>query len=569
MFKNKKLLFRIVFSYAILVIIIMGSISAVVSYSYSSFIFREKQNVYRQKLDIVSEQLNGNVQKINTLHSQIVRSYEVNKLIRDGSSPQTAGRQALAKLKADHYGVRAIYLYDENKKLLDYTADSLAGVPEFAGLEAFVESRAFRRFEKQGESLVYYGAIFLPGNGPHRYSAYVALVLLPERMYFNMNQKSDDTFDGLYLADGGTVISKYGAAGVDEELILDTPADERLRAGEKSYMVFKQRNSAYAEWKLIALVDYSEYIREIQGLNIMLLGLATMAVILIVIISFFISRRITRPISEINQAMIQVEQRSYPPALISRTLDEIDDLIQGFNHMVKSLKKLNADIIREQEEKRRYEVEKINAQLELLQSQINPHFIHNTLNALKYMALKAYNQELADTIGSFNTLLRASISTNTEFTTVEEECHYVMEYMNIQKIRYSSRDIECTYYVNAEAAEALLPRLILQPLVENSLFHGILPLENNKAGKIKIVCLVENNFLHVYITDNGIGITEDTIRRINSGELRVTNGYNHIGLNNVKERLNLMYNTDCRFIITSEYQSGTTIYFCVPYEEDA
>lgn len=568
MLKRKKLLFRMVFSYAFLVIIIIGSISAVVSLSYSGFIYREKENVFHQKLDIVSEQLNGNIQKINNLHSQIAESYELNQVIKGGNNPITASQHALSKLRTQYVGVRAIYLYDENEKLLDYAADSLAGTPEFTGLEYFIKSKGYRKFESQGDSLIYYGAIYLPDNEAQRYSAYAAIVLIPERMYFNMNQKADVTFDSLYLSDSTAIISRHGADDIDEELLINAPADNRLNTEGKSYMVFRQRNGAYAEWILTALVDYSKYVKEIHGLNTMLLGLAAIAVITITVISYFISRKITRPISEMNRAMIQVEQGNHPPALSSRSTDEIGDLIQGFNHMVKSLKKLNMDIIHEQEEKRKYEVEKVNTQLALLQSQINPHFIHNTLNALKYMALTAGNVTLAETIGSFNTLLRASISTNTEFTTVEEECRYVMEYMNIQKIRYSSRKISCTAHVDEDASEGLLPRLILQPLVENSLFHGILPMENTE-GKINIVCLVENHFLHVYIADNGIGIPEDKIKKINSGELKVTNGYNHIGLNNVKERLNLMYQTDCKFIISSEYQSGTIIYFCVPYKEDA
>ncbi len=562
MSKKQKLLFKMVFSYSALVVIVFGSVLGIVTYKYFNFIFLEKSNVYKQKADIVLEQLDENIQKVGSLHSQISKIYGMDDLeegiIKDGS-------ERLAELRAVNWEIRGIYLYDSSLNMIDHATDSLAGTPDFRGLEAFVKSRAYRKFEVQDNALIYFGAISLFEKEIFGYDAYVVFVLDAARMVYNMNNEAKNTFDGVYLLDGDTIVSEYGAE-VNKELITGVTNNQRIISGNNSYMVFRKRDGVYAEWELVALVNVDVYLQEIMMLFVPLSILTVIAIILIILISIFISSKITNTISEINQAMVQLEQGNYPPALVSGTNDEINELIQGFNHMVQSLKKLNEDVIREQEEKRKYEVEKIHIQLELLQSQINPHFIHNTLNALKFMALSAGNNELASVITSFNSLLRASISTNTEFTTVEEECQYVMEYMNIQKIRYSSRKIECTAYIEPEVRKGLLPRLILQPLVENSLFHGILPMED-KEGIINIVCLAYNGFLHIYIVDNGVGIPEEMIYKINSGELKVTNGYNHIGLNNVRERLNLMYQADHKFIIASEPQSGTTIYFCVPYEE--
>lgn len=391
-------------------------------------------------------------------------------------------------------------------------------------------------------------------------------MLDPARLFYNTNNKARETFDSVYVFADEKVVAREGKA-LNEELVRQADSAGQFQEESGQYVAFRQRNAEYAEWELVAMVDYSIYGREVWQLTILLFLLAVLSVCLILLISFFISKKITSPIMTVNKAMAQVEKGEFPAPLQSQSSDETNDLIQGFNHMIESLEKFSEEIARKQEEKRRYEVEKVKAQLELLQSQVNPHFIHNTLNALKYMALSAGNTELASTITSFNSLLRASISTNTEYTTVEEECHYVMEYMNIQKKRYASSEITCTAHVDRAASQGLLPRLILQPLVENSLFHGILPLEG-KPGSIKVVCFVDQGFLHVYITDNGIGIPEEKLKKMNEGELRVTNGYNHVGLNNVKERLNLMYRTDCKFIITSEYHSGTTIYFRVPYKEE-
>lgn len=571
--KRNKLLTKLVVSYAILFSIILCIEFAIGSYSYIDIIFKEKQTTYEQKLDIVLEELNTNIQKIYSLHHEIIENTQLRQLVEGQDARKSEhldAKEILSELRGKQSGVTGIYLYDQNGSLLEYAANFLSEVPDFTDLPEFIQSKAYRTFSFQDNSLIYYGAFYLPERTSYQYKGYIAIELRPERFFYNMQLRAKEIFDSLYCIEDHKIAAGYGAemGELSAEQFSDAKGGSLLKIGNNTYTVFRQRNRLYAEWEHVALIGYTEYVEEVWHLVHTLLGGIGISILCIVIISYIISKRITNPIIQVTHAMIQVEKGSYPPPLESKTSDETDDLIRGFNHMVSSLEKLNADVLREQEEKKRYEVEKVKAQLELLQSQINPHFIHNTLNGLKYMALTAGNRELAATITSFNTLLRASISTNTEFATVEEECRYVMEYMNIQKMRYASRKIEYSATVEPNALQALLPRLILQPLVENSLFHGILGLEEDKVGVIKIVCLVEQEFLHVYITDNGVGIQEEKLEKIVSGELRVTNGYNHVGLNNVKERLNLMYRTDCKFVIMSEYQRGTTIYFRVPYKEE-
>lgn len=572
--RKAKLMFKLVFSYTLLIGLILCGFFAIESYNYIEVIFAEKKVAYEQKLDVALEQLNDNIQKIYEIHSQIMQTQELRELVETGGEAEVEAEQILSDLRLQQAGVKGIYLYNEGGEILEYATNSLDAEPDHKELEDFIKSKAYRRFSFQEDDLVYYGSFFLPSeadNNHYRYRAYIAIVLRPERLVYNMRLRAEESFDGMYFVDSGQVVGRYAESvgEVSEEAISDAIGGKSLKVGKNLYMVFRQRNRKYAEWEHVALVDYNAYAEEVWHLAAAMVGGLGIAIVCIIVISYAIAKMVTRPIQHVTHAMKQVEKGDYPPPLESQSTEELDDLTRGFNNMVSNLEKLNADIAREQEEKRKYEVATVKAQLELLQSQVNPHFIHNTLNGLKYMALTAGNRELAATITSFNTLLRASISTNTEFTTVEEECRYVCEYMNIQKMRYASRKIECTANVEPEAMQGLLPRLILQPLVENSLFHGILPMEDeNKKGIIKIVCLVQQEFLHVYITDNGVGFPEEKLKKINAGELRVTNGYNHVGLNNVKERLDLMYRTDCKFVITSEQMSGTTIYFRVPYKEE-
>ncbi len=589
MFPIKRLVFKLTFFYALFMVLLLGSIFIFFSTNYSKFIFREKESVYEQKLDLVTEEFSKDIERMFTLHSEALSTPCLQELIKGNISAGEETGQALEALRRKYLGVSSIYLYSKEGDLLESAANSLEAPPVFRELPDFRSSKAYRHFDLQEEGMVYYGAFFLNQDKRFTYEAYLTIVINPSRLFYNAGNLARGTFSGLYLLDSRQeeLVMQEGEA-FSEALLLKSGQASRIRNENSDFIFFKNSCRSYPEWTLAATVDYTAYGQEVWRLTLLLLSLAVLSMGLIILISFFISRRIIRPITQVSQAMVQVEQGEYPAPLVSHSADETDDLIQGFNHMVDSLRKLNADILQEQEEKRRYEVEQVKSRLQLLQSQVNPHFIHNTLNTLKYMALTEGNKELAGTITSFNALLRASISTDMEYTTMEEECHYIMEYMNIQQKRCTPGQVHCTAHVTPEASQGLLPRLILQPLVENSLFHGILPLEG-KPGHIRIHGFVEDAFLHIYISDDGIGIPEETLEKLNCGELRVTSetplpdqaqqsqshtpsrmrsGYNHVGLNNVKDRLKLMYRSDCKFIITSEYHHGTTIYLCVPYEEE-
>ena len=147
---------------------------------------------------------------------------------------------------------------------------------------------------------------------------------------------------------------------------------------------------------------------------------------------------------------------------------------------------------------------------------------------------------------------------------MESEIACIRHYMRIQSMRYGDREVQCQMDVDEEAKAALLPRLVLQPLVENSLYHGILPCDD-RAGLILVTCETDGVTLFVSVRDNGVGINPEKLEKIQTGEGVSPSGYNHIGIKNVKERLQLLYQQDCHFQISSQANTGTTISFQVPY----
>lgn len=156
-------------------------------------------------------------------------------------------------------------------------------------------------------------------------------------------------------------------------------------------------------------------------------------------------------------------------------------------------------------------LEKRQAEIEALQQQIKPHFMYNTLNTIKFAAILQGNDEIGSLLGSFIALLEASISKKGAFLPLSEEIHLVEDYASLQQYRYmDSFTVECS--VSPEAASCTVPRLLLQPLVENAILHGILP--RRPGNRITIDATVENRMLHILVSDNGKGMREEECRAL-------------------------------------------------------
>lgn len=574
--KIKKISVRIAFWYILLVMIVFGGVFALIAYNYSNYILNEKKKVSGQKLDIITLELDSVVDRFRNIQSQLISDNIVNQIISNKGKDELLSdvdrsiiNNCLENVRTNERGIDAVYILDQDGKILGNATDSITASQgqDFPGLTEFIDSKSYSSFpsaenDENSSTVTYYGAYYLPPQ--YQYGAYVAIRMSKNRMFYDFKNLADSAFDNVIVyneKDNRSIYASNTILPLPES--FDQAAASRMDLAGVNYMVFENKESHYPDWRILALQNQKDFVSEIRRLTLYLIAFFAATIIFIAFASFKMAKSITRPLLSVNEAMKQLETGEFPAPLPSYTEDETHQLISGFNHMIDSIRQLTDNIRLEQKEKRKIEVAMVKSQLELLQSQINPHFIHNTLNTMNYMALSAGNQELSETIVSFNSLLRASISSKTEYTTVLEEVSYIKDYMNIQQKRYSSNGIFLENTISPEVELALVPRLIMQPLVENALFHGLLPLAG-RGGYIKILCMQEEDMLHVYVVDNGIGIPQEKLELIEQGNLPNPKGYNHIGINNVKERLLLLYQNRCHFYITSAENSGTTIYFSIP-----
>ncbi|KAE8560634.1 cache domain-containing sensor histidine kinase [Paenibacillus polymyxa] len=306
----------------------------------------------------------------------------------------------------------------------------------------------------------------------------------------------------------------------------------------------------------------------VQGANrvsligaLCVLAVLIMALILITIISWLITKRLQRLSYELGQ----VAAGDFHVVSSVEGRDEIGDLSRRFNYMVSSIRQLMAQVYETSEHNNKLELAQKDIKLKMMASQINPHFLFNALESIRMKAHLNGEAEIATTVRLLGRLMRRNLEIGSGKTTVLQELDMVRSYLQIQQFRFGNRLV---YEVNLEesAKDMSIPPLIIQPLVENAVIHG---LENKEEPvTVKVDITIEQRELHIKVADDGIGMEEEQLTRLLA---RITGTEepegSSIGLRNVHQRLTLMYGERYGLHIESALQVGTTVYFSIPREE--
>jgi two-component system sensor histidine kinase YesM len=284
-------------------------------------------------------------------------------------------------------------------------------------------------------------------------------------------------------------------------------------------------------------------------------------VVFVAIFAVFTQRSVTAsindPIKRLDDLSKRIAEGDFTVRVQLPQVSELDGLTDNLNIMAVKIQELIAENVREQQNLQKSE-------MKALQAQITPHFLYNTFDTIVWLAEEKKNDKVIDITRAFSSFFRISLNKGKDYLTVSEEFEHVKSYLTIQKIRYRDiLDYEIEY--EPEMASCQILKLVLQPLVENALYHGI----KNKRGRgfLSVKGWRENNRLCFSVQDNGIGMTEEKLANINqqiNGSADPEDLNNVYGLYNVNKRLELYYDASTKLEITSRYQKGTTVYFSVP-----
>ncbi|MGM9631380.1 sensor histidine kinase [Butyricicoccus sp.] len=267
--------------------------------------------------------------------------------------------------------------------------------------------------------------------------------------------------------------------------------------------------------------------------------------------------KMLRPLKNLEETMDQVSQGDLTARTVVQSEDEIGRLSKGFNDMIGQVEDLIDQLVTEK-------LLKKEAEIEALKYQITPHFMYNTLNSIKYAAVLQNSSEIAEQLEAFIELLQLSASDRGAFITMEQEIHMVQNYTKLQLFRYANSFI-VDFDVSPDIVHCYVPSLLIQPLVENAILHGI---DLKKSdGRIVVRAAKEGDMLAISVEDNGRGMTEDDLNQLMSGERR--SKFSGIGVRNVRERLQLYYGEKGKLAFYSGAQYGTVAVITMPASYDA
>lgn len=566
---------RITIYFSIIIFCLTLTITSSISYIFSKEIIKQYNNVASEKITVISKTLNENLDSIrhdsymiendNTIYDYMSK---INKGSSNNSVNSTNFFNSLSQyIKWNNY-ILSIIPLTTDKKIMDpvyskYPYNTLIyGNKE---LDNFIDSGYSNKFSSPNtfpfnyknpnydkKTTITYFSRYLDKEN-YSLIGYLMINLKKKSLFANIDNYCSDVFNSTFIVDkNGNLIYKIGNISYDKTMLKKANTDTVKINGTK-YIEFNNVIEAYPEWKVIGLISLSSLTKNLATIKFLIYCIGIFSITVIIFISHITSKKITDPIYDITKAMNKFEKGEWPYKLEAKTEDELKYLIICFNKMIINMKSLIEQIYKEEEENKKLEVEAMKNQLDLLQSQINPHFIHNTLNTINYLAIKNNQNEIRELIQSFNGLLRQSISTSKKFITLKEELNCTKDYLKIQKYRYGDM-VKLVCNMPEELNNCLIPKLILQPLIENSLYHGIIP--KGYAGTIRIDILKEEKFITIKIIDDGVGIGKQKSSH---------KGFNGISLDNIRDRLRLYFGSEYTLNIYSKVGIGTCIKFNIPY----
>ena len=331
------------------------------------------------------------------------------------------------------------------------------------------------------------------------------------------------------------------------------PMSVQIQGG--SYQI-RSELSPYTGWRTVGVFSMDEVMSSVNTIVYILFTCVIISLVLVVIVSFKFSRTLTNPIFKLKRLMKQAESGDLTVRFNFEHNDEIGELGQSFNHMIARIDQLIQMVYVEQENKR-------TAEMKSLQEQIKPHFLYNTLDTISWMARDYDAEDIVRLVDALTNMFRIGLSHGKDIITVKEEITHVSNYLYIQKIRYKDK-LNYVIHVDESLYAIEVPKLILQPLVENAIYHGVKA--KRGGGTITITGVPEGENLVFTVQDDGAGMLQEKVEELNRrmSERSVLDEKKSFGLFYIRERIQLCYGKGYGVHVESALGEGTRVTITLP-----
>ena len=313
--------------------------------------------------------------------------------------------------------------------------------------------------------------------------------------------------------------------------------------------------TSYTGWKIVSVVPMSSFDMGMTGTKYFVIMLVTVSMLAVILLNQLVSASIAMPLKKLNNSVKEWETGNMNPSIYIGGSMEVEHLGCTLRSTVEQIRQLMQDIVVEQEEKRKSE-------LDALQSQINPHFLYNTLDSIVWMIEGERYEDAVFMITQLASLFRISLSRGKTVISVEDELKHARNYMNIQKVRYKNI-FEVRFDIDPEILQCCTVKLVVQPLLENAIYYGVECMDGD--GEIDVNGYRREDDIYIEVRDNGLGIPEDEVEQLLKENNRVHKRGSGVGLLNVHNRIRLRFGEEYGLEIESEPDEGTTVRIHLPY----
>lgn len=318
---------------------------------------------------------------------------------------------------------------------------------------------------------------------------------------------------------------------------------------------------AFEDIPLIILCSSSSMSKAFpREMQLIMVGLFVTFIIAVILASYFVSRNLTGPILKLSSAMEHTKNRGWIEKIDVKMPDnEIGMLTDSYNSMIEYLNNLFTELIEKEKS-----VQK--AEMSVLYEQIKPHFLYNSLETISFMALEGGAENVHDALETLGSFYRNFLSKGNKIIPLKREVSIIRDYLALQKLRYSEILEDC-YDIAEDTLDCMIPKLILQPMVENSIYHGIRL--KGEPGEIKIISFLKDDVLHIIVRDTGVGISEENIEKLLSNNeeedySKEIGNHSNFGLKGTINRIKYFCNSENVVKIRSELGEFTEIEIFIP-----
>ena len=380
------------------------------------------------------------------------------------------------------------------------------------------------------------------------------------RMLENVNDVSSEQY--VYLCDDtGRIIyhprqmqiasGMYKENNLEDVKYEDGSHEERFE-GKKRIVVVD--TVSYTGWKLISVIPVESFRMGMISMKYFVIMLVSLAFLIILVMNRLISNRVAYPIIALNDSVKNMEEGDEGSRLYIGGSSEVRHLGNTLQQSFDRNRQLMKDVVQKQEEKRK-------AELDVLQSQINPHFLYNTLDSIVWMIEGEKYKEAVFMITQLASLFRISLSRGKTIIPIADELQHAENYMNIQKTRFKN-SFTVSFEIDEEIKEYSIVKLVVQPILENAVYYGVKDMDDE--GMITVRGHLEDNDIYIEVSDNGFGMQQEMADQLLVDDNRVHKQGSGVGLINVHRRLQLRYGQQYGLIIVTEPDEGMKVTIHIP-----